>query len=214
MWPGWGGIEYLDKVNAYLRQHNRKVLFVDGNHEWFDQLDYFDSKSPKSSDGHVYIRSNILHIPRGRRWTWDKKNFMGVGGAVSIDKEYRTLGQSWWTQEALTENQAGGIAESASKRPPVDYLFTHDSPQCVPMNNMKVDPDSCIHRGYMDKIGAGARPKIWAHGHYHKKMEYTFGDYIPDFTPTRVYGLDMDGTNGNLGLLDTADDSFRWVSGL
>ena len=213
-WPGYDGIEYLDRLNYVLRRHDRMLVFVDGNHDWHDDLERIDRDNPKSKSGHAYLRSNILHAPRGCYWKWNGKYFMSVGGAVSIDKEWRTPGLSWWEGEQLTDEQADGIIAKMNDRrdngrPDVDYLFTHDCSDKTPFRDrLKPDLKSKIHRQRIDRVIEAVRPKLHFHGHMHTKYEWM--NPIGDDHWVQTYGLECDGMRDNWGILDTETDKFHF----
>lgn len=215
IWPGFDGIEYLDALNARLREHGRNLLFIPGNHEDYDQLDRYESNAPRSKAGQVYLRSHILMVPRGCYWKWGNKYFMGVGGAVSIDKQWRTPGKSWWAGEQLTDDQAYGIVKKMNDRrtngrPDVDYLFTHDCSDKTPFyGRLKPDLDSKIHRQRMDAVIEAVRPTIHFHGHMHTR--YDWQNPISNGTHwVQTYGLECDGMYDNWGILNTETDDFTF----
>jgi DNA repair exonuclease SbcCD nuclease subunit len=193
------GVRFLDTVNHRCRETGVKVYFIPGNHENYDRLDWYARENPREHDKFVYIRSHILYIPRGTSWQWGKTRFVGVGGAVSIDKEYRTFGESWWPQEQLTDDEVDSLR---NRRIYGDVLVTHDSPSIAPFGHRtKNDIDSQIHRMRMNEVGKIVRPKFWFHGHYHTWMpDYTFRH---DYGTARVFGLNCDGFNNTSIYFDT-----------
>lgn len=222
LWPGWAGVRYLDDVNRALIEHNVNLIWLDGNHEDFNQLDALVKLQPKNDNGQTYIRSQILYSPRGCLWTMDNKKFMTVGGAVSIDKQWRTAGKSWWPQEQLTELEEFGIVTRAMDRrqkgkPDVDYLFTHDCHPLTPFTHLINDPDSDAHRQKMKRIFNAVLPKMWFHGHMHAKYAWPLFHAAPfDVSDdhTEVYGLECDGCTDSWGILDTETDRFKFASDL
>lgn len=204
------GVDFLDTLNAELMDNEAMLIWVDGNHENFDRLEWYCKYNPKNQWGQVFIRSNILYSPRGCKFKIDDKMFMTVGGAVSVDKMYRKQGTSWWAQEQLTDSDLGIILERYEASPgKIDYLFTHDCPTTAPFRGrMKNDEESQIHRQRMDKLGKAVKPGMWFHGHMHSKYD---GYDFPLVNPTTtVYGLECDGMRWNWGVLDTDTDSFTW----
>lgn len=197
------GVKYLDVLNDQCRMRGVYVYFVDGNHENHDRLKWYDVNNPSSHQGHTYIRSHILHLPRGSRWEWDGKVFVAVGGAYSIDKAWRREGESWWVGETLTDREVEFKVPNNG-----DYLFTHDCPTNAPFRfRIKDDPDSHIHRQRMDQVGKKVGAKLWFHGHMHEKYEY---DFRHRQGYTQVWGLDKDEEQFNWGVLDTDTDTFTW----
>ena len=88
----------------WLAQLPYTVLFVDGNHENFDQLCRYPVKS--WSGGRIHeLRTNLYHLLRGEVFTLEGQTFFTFGGAKSTDKAQRWPGVSWWPQEeASAEN--------------------------------------------------------------------------------------------------------------
>ena len=79
-----------------------KILFLDGNHENFDEL----KKYPYNNmfEGKVQIISNnIIHLLRGETYRINDKNIFVMGGAASTDKDCRIEGKSWWKEEVPDE---------------------------------------------------------------------------------------------------------------
>jgi DNA repair exonuclease SbcCD nuclease subunit len=203
------GFNYLDALNEECRRHGIKVYFVAGNHENWDRLDWMEKNNPKTYQGLTIIRSHIRYTGRVKRWKLDDKWFQAVGGAVSIDKKSRTLGKSWWAQEAVPESVVKGL-ENAGRQS--DYLLTHDSPTCAPFKfRLKNDPDSEMHRQLMNRVGKVVKPALWFHGHYHTWMEAY--DFMHQSGYSTVYGLDMNGEFYNHVILDTDDDSVTTCTG-
>jgi hypothetical protein len=201
------GVRFLDWTNEALRKTGVKLVFLGGNHENWDHLDWYQKNLPKNTAGHIYVRSHILYTGRVNRWQWDGKWFQAVGGAVSIDKNWRTVGKSLWLQEAIPEPVVYGLEKAGRAS---DYLFTHDAPSCVPMRGLKPDADSTAHRQLMDRIGRAVRPTAWFHGHYHKWMEYSF---MHQEGYSLVYGLDRDFQFWSHVILDTENDSVTAANG-
>lgn len=221
-WPGYSGIVYLDRLNAYCMENDITFTWLDGNHEDHDQLKVLVGLNPQNKNGQTYIRSNIIYSPRGCAWEMDGKRFMTVGGAYSIDKAWRKPHISWWPDETLSDKQLTGIINRANTRrlagkSEVDYLFTHDCHPNTPFKyRIKMDIESQMHREKMREIANAVRPAMWFHGHMHEKYVWTLG-YRPPFTEpevdeetTDVYGLACDGMDDNCGVLDTATSEFTY----
>lgn len=205
------GVEFLDALNAELMDNGIMLVWLDGNHENFDRLDWYVKNNPRNQYGQVFIRSNIVYSPRGCKFKVTRdKTFMTVGGAVSVDKAWRKPHISWWAQEELTDAQLDKIIRNHEASPgKVDYLFTHDCPSNAPFKGRRKDDlDSVAHRQRMDKLGECIKPTLWFHGHMHTKYDgYDFPTYEPT---TKVYGLEMDEMRWNWGILDTETDDFEW----
>lgn len=201
------GHRFLDAANEVLRNNGLKLYFVGGNHENWDHLDWHEKCGAKDFNGHVFIRSHILYTGRENRWIWDGKTFQAVGGAYSIDRNLRTVSKDLWLQEEVPERVVWKIENVGLQS---DYLFTHDSPSCVPYGNLKPDAQSTVHRALMDRIGKVTRPNLWFHGHYHKWMEYSF---MHQQGYSTVYGLDRDFQFYSHVILDTNSNQITLANG-
>lgn len=221
-WPGWFGMVFTDRLNAALIDANIRLIWLDGNHEGFDAIDRLKKYGLRNTRGQLFLRSNILYSPRGTSWIMDNKRFMTIGGAYSIDKEWRTVGESWWPQEQLTDQEVLGIVNNAIGRrernkPEVDYLFTHDCHPHTPFKfRLKNDPESNMHRDKIKTIVDALRPRMWWHGHMHEKYDWTLPHGAP-FDPaegsvTKVYGLADGVEKDSWGILDTETDTFTFES--
>lgn len=92
-WPLTGeGLDYLAWLSAELDDADLSVIFVDGNHEDHRAL----RQLPARPDGFVEVTDRILWAPRGHRWTWQGVRFLALGGAYSIDRQYRKLDSGRW----------------------------------------------------------------------------------------------------------------------
>jgi predicted phosphodiesterase len=207
IWPGPGGDKFLRKLNKYLDEADLNLYFVDGNHEDFPKLKELrggqEGIAPLIWAGvENPTPRRIRHIPRGHVWEWDGVTFMGVGGAVSIDRQWRIPGQSWWPEETLSPAQEEYALEQAAKFSPVDVFVSHDAPTSIPMQGLIPDPQSTWHRQVISDIARAAAPRLWFHGHFHKYLEYKFG-YGDD--ETQVYGLDCDATRDSWAVLTLPD---------
>ena len=222
LWPGWAGVRFLDEVNAALIDNKVNLMWLDGNHEDFDQLESLIKLQPKNKNGQTYIRSQILYSPRGCLWEMNNKIFMTVGGAVSIDRKWRVPHESWWPQEQLTDVEVYGIVARAIDRrqkdkPNVDYLFTHDCHPLTPFKNLIDDPTSSMHRDKIKRIFNAVLPSMWFHGHMHTKYTWPlfhalpFEDFAVGDKHTEVYGLECDGMFYNWGILDTETNKFEFA---
>jgi predicted phosphodiesterase len=211
VWPGAEGREFLDEVSFDLQLAGMELWFVDGNHEWHPELIALREEERRNgNDGLVPIDrddrdlATIYWIPRGHRWTWHRKTWMGLGGAVSVDAAARTKGKSWWPEETFTGEQL----KHATRPGKVHVMLTHDSPSAVRMSfgqppsfwDVMDLARSEAHREQLQDIVDKIQPEVLIHGHYHRDVRQTIEPY-----GTKVIGLDMDGENRNYTLFDTRD---------
>jgi hypothetical protein len=126
-WPNdRQGYSFLRKVEKRLVLRGLNLWWVDGNHENFDQL----KRLPLQPDRTQWLRDAMgqfspvmRHLPRGYRWTWENSTWVAVGGATSVDRQYRTPMVDWFPAEELTDEQAGAIIADG----PADVVAAHDT---------------------------------------------------------------------------------------
>ena len=178
IWHGDSGTRFLDDVNDELEKRDMWLFFVDGNHENFDILYSYDLNR---ADGTRPVRSRIIHLPRGLRWEWSGHRFGALGGAHSVDRQWRKEDVSWWPEEWVSDSELQSFAAGG----PVDILFMHDSPEGAP--NMIVDSGTNtfnfpiedinlanMHRKRLAEVVNTTSPALIMHGHYHKFMQGTY----------------------------------------
>lgn len=150
------------------------VLFVDGNHDNHDW--WAKQQVSEMFGGKVQIHphaANIVHLMRGEVYTIDGMTFFAFGGGVSIDKQYRTEGVSWWAGEQATtvqiENARGNLGRVGSK---VDFILSHTMPRsliaAIPMFSRKLCPDTCAE--FLEEVLATVEYRAWFCGHFHVDM--------------------------------------------
>ena len=117
-----------DYWTEWLNNKPWTTLFVDGNHEnhhrlnRLSKIEMFDSIVGKVSD-------SIYHLKRGNIYTIQNKTFFCMGGALSIDKQHRTEGVSWWPEERPSYMEKEyGLQNLEKVNNKVDYILTHTLP--------------------------------------------------------------------------------------
>lgn len=95
------------------------VHFTDGNHDHLPSL--LGHTQPTE------VAPNLIYCPRGSVLDLDGRRVAFFGGARSMDRAQRVLGESWWEEEEPTEEEAARL-EGAG---PVDLLITHTPPESV-----------------------------------------------------------------------------------
>lgn len=192
LWPGSAGMRFLHDISAAAAEHELPVLWVDGNHEDFDQLEDY----PIGPDGLRRIRPWIWHLPRGFRWTWSGLRFAALGGATSLDRPARTPHVSWWPGEEITWADAQRAVEGGE----TDVLLTHDCPAGVDIPGLppaSVWPPEELrranaHRALLRTVVDELRPTHLFHGHFHSRYDAELP--LPGGPAVAVTGLDCDGT--------------------
>lgn len=184
--------KFLDKAKNSLVRFGVSTWFIDGNHEEHPRLSRESGDEPNA----VNLGGSLFYIRRGGKVKVGGVEVVGLGGAASIDRLYRTPGRDWFSEEFLTEEDIEKVSETG--RAPV--LITHDAPSgwAIPglIARESIDPlwvpllDECTkHRIEMRRALEIVRPKLLIHSHYHSGYELISQE---NWGQMRVVGLDRD----------------------
>lgn len=203
----WKPYKFLDGINKSAEQLGLTVLFVDGNHEQHHWLNV----QPVDEDGVRRLRERVWHLPRGFWWEFSGVRFLALGGAHSVDRQYRRRDVDWFAEEHLS------IADlhRASQAREVDVIVSHDAPNDVEIPGITSIVDystappfppedlvqSELHRSLVGQVVDELSPRYLVHGHYHIRYG-GFRQSIRGFA-TRVEGLDCDGSSFHDNILVT-----------
>lgn len=189
--------EYLEALDAALG--DMPLYFIDGNHERFPWL----LERPTDARGVRPVSARIAHLPRGYRWTWRGRSWLALGGAHSVDRQFRTPDVEWWSEETVTPDDVRRAIEPGA----VDVLVCHDAPAGIPVPHTYPDgtfplEDERIGEAHRDTVRAvvdGTHPRLIAHGHFHQHYRSTLGT-------AAVIGLahDHHDPEFNVAFIDTA----------
>ena len=142
------------------------IIYVDGNHENFVMLNQCQLVEYHGALMHQ-IDEHIFHVLRGEIMTLEGKTFLCIGGAVSIDKIYRTPYLSWWPEEEITYHDIDNALSNLEKvNNKVDYVITHCCDSHTVIKAFGYRKDICTDQlSFIDKI---VDYKHWYFGHYHE----------------------------------------------
>jgi calcineurin-like phosphoesterase family protein len=217
------GQEYLDAVNAELGMGGVRMVFIQGNHDKVSLI----AEKYSMVDGFYFIRSNIWYAPNGVTWSPDsgKTNFIALGGAYSVDKQWRLKQERamayksyspeiaemysnplsetlWFPEEEMTDKDMDTILDGVTDR--IDVILAHDKPtSSSPPMNLYPIPECQPNQARLQRALTTLKPKLFVHGHLH--VRYTemlrTGD---DDTFTQILGLGSDGS-------DKASDAWEFL---
>lgn len=118
-------------------------------------------------DNPSVARKHSQHIHDGTV----ENDMMFVGGAISIDRRYRTEGFDWWPDEQLTDDEFTAIMGVYSVAQP-NCMVTHDCPIGIyPMLHSHHIGDKARTSLALEKMWQIHKPKVWVFGHHHKSMD-------------------------------------------
>lgn len=154
------------------------VLFIDGNHERYDH--WAERPCEEWHGGQVQRlrdHSPIRRLCRGQVYDLDGCKIFTMGGAASVDKDWRTPYIDWWPQELPDESNF----EDARKNLDacgwqVDYVITHTcsnrmlSKALYPNPGWQA-PDHDRLTDYLDSLEDKLAFKHWYFGHMHQDCD-------------------------------------------
>lgn len=164
----WDGGIADSVVQELLQDLPCTVLFLDGNHENFDELEQYPVE--EWNGGKVqFIKEDIIHLMRGQVYEIEGKTFFTFGGGNSIDKRMRTPHITWWPQEMPSEEEyEEGLRNLEKVDWAVDYVLTHTCPEHIAhMLVTDVYPGEGELQRYFDEISQQLDFCMWLFGHWH-----------------------------------------------
>lgn len=165
------------------------TLFVDGNHENFDLLEFF---RPVPWRGGLIrqIRPSVFHLCRGSVFDLDGKKLFVMGGAASHDMpdgilrqgpalkqqrkaldrrraHYRVEHESWWRQELPSQEEYRRALENLDAAHwAVDLVVTHCAPtELHTLLRPSLPPDELTE--FLSRVRRELSYGAWYCGHYH-----------------------------------------------
>ena len=193
---GDAGINYYANENDYilknsLLQYPITFFCIHGNHEERPE-NIKTYKKKKFHDGIVYYEEdypNILFAKDGEIYNINGKSILVIGGAYSVDKEYRLLkGWSWFKDEQPNKEIVKYIEKQITKQRYFDIVLTHTCPIKTEPRHMflpfidqsKVDKTTEL---LLQRIADWITFDNWYFGHFHGhwdngKYHMLFEDYV------------------------------------
>lgn len=163
------------------------MFCIQGNHEErpenissYHEVEIFGGK--------VYIEddySNLIFAKNGEFYNIDGKSVLVIGGAYSVDKEYRLLyGYKLFKDEQLSQYEMNNILDKYNGKN-IDIILSHTCPYkyeprevfMTGLDQSKVDKTM---EHFLDEVEEKVNYKKWYCGHYHTekqidKLEFMFG---------------------------------------
>lgn len=203
IWPGVVGARYINAIQQTLKQNKQQLYVVPGNHEDYAQVQNIQY----GIDGLQHLTQNINFVPRGFRMEWEGRSIVSLGGANSIDREWREPNRTWWKEESITLGDIYKTVEGGQ----ADIMFAHDCAYGVqiPLNHRDsgwtaaglayAQESRMMLRAAVDIV----QPKLFMHGHYHVFYNTlnVLNDGNADYE-TQFVGLNMDDHDNSNALLN------------
>lgn len=151
----------------WLNKKNYTTLFIDGNHENHSLLNSYPVEIWNGGKIHK-IRDSVFHLMRGQVFTINNHTFFTMGGANSVDKDWRTPGKSWWPEEMPSNDEyIEANLNLYNYENEVDYIITHTAPTSI-VNQLipEIKPPDRL-TDFLEDIKKSVKYKHWYFGHFH-----------------------------------------------
>lgn len=166
----WMGSKYENDILDYINNIGIQVLFIDGNHDNHILLRQYPIQNKFGGKVRV-IRDNIIYLLRGEVYTINDKKFLTIGGARSIDRDFRIKNVSWWEEEILNEKERSNTLYNLHlNNYKIDYIITHTIFNEV-INELVQNPTLDEVSIFLDEIKSIVTFDCWYFGHLHEDLE-------------------------------------------
>jgi len=143
------------------------TLFVDGNHENHERLKTLPRITMFGNDVGV-VSDSIFHLLRGNVYDIDNLKLLTIGGASSVDRNYRTEFIDWWSSELLSFRDINNCLDNLDiVDNNVDYILTHTCPESIGdlLELSFINVDSNMK--FFEQLTNSVKFKHWFFGHFH-----------------------------------------------
>ena len=171
----FGGNYYCNKKDNVFKEaiseYDINIFVIRGNHdanpakvchniEKYDNIGEIEDNFP-----------NIFYARNGLIYNIEKKSFLVLGGAYSVDKFYRlSKGYMWFSDEQMTEQEKNDFLENYPDK--VDVILSHtcpyaNMPKHLFLNNIDQSTVDNSMELFLDKVKLKVKYNNWFFGHYH-----------------------------------------------
>ncbi len=152
-WYGYVSTPYRFDNNT-LQNNNVKIYWCDGNHEDHDSIKKIENNE---------VIPNVFYMKRGSVLTLeDGRKILFIGGAYSIDKDYRTPGRDWFPEETISQQDIYNLPEEK-----IDIVISHTAPIEFKIPDYHEDFYRDPSRYALSLVLEKYQPKLWYFGHMH-----------------------------------------------
>jgi len=146
----------------HIKNKGIPILWCDGNHE-----DHWALARRESDE----LAPDVFYMPRGSTYDLpDGRRILFMGGAHSIDKQWREFGTDWFPEEVIDHGDIDNLPPDDTR---IDILISHTcSMELLPImlehDSRKVSDPSNYALSIIVSI---FKPSFWYFGHWHYKKK-------------------------------------------
>lgn len=165
------------------------ILAIHGNHEARPyELETYIEKL--WNGGIVYVEEsypNLLFAKDGEIYSFGNKKGIAIGGAYSVDKNYRcTIGLPWFESEQPTDDIKQYVEKKLTEANwKMDYVFSHTCPLAYEPTDLflsfidQTEVDKTTEK-WLSRIESKLDYGRWYFGHFHDNREYHKAEMLFD----------------------------------
>ena len=191
-------------INYYMNKRDKKLknkisnlpitlVCIHGNHEARPQnISSYILTSKAELNCNCWVEPEYPNIlfPMDGLMTINDKNFLILGGAYSVDKEYRLKnGWNWFSDEQMSEDERNRILNLIEYLNHYDYILSHtapisEEPTYLFLNFIDQSKVDKTMENFLEKVKNQITFTKWFFGHYHDdailndKFRIMFNDII------------------------------------
>lgn len=189
---GDAGINYfLDKTDQKLKRQLSKLpirfFMVHGNHE-AHPYEIPSYREKEWHGGNVYYEEeypNLLFAKDGEIYDFDGKRGIVIGGAYSVDKDFRIMsGMPWYASEQPSSEIKAYVEKQLKKCGwTVDYVLSHTCPRHLEPTDLFLDfiTQERIDKtteNWMSELHEKLTYEKWYFGHFHGERVYNSAEML------------------------------------
>lgn len=153
--------EFVNATAQRVRETGIPLYFIRGNH---DDRDYLDALLDNPFEP-AEVAPGLIYVPDGALIPFGNTDIAFLGGAYSVDRAHRILGESWWEDEEPSIEAVQHFVDDAAQAP---VMVIHELPRNARNVNgrhhmMEALPSRDVAQQAVDAV----RPKIVFNGHMH-----------------------------------------------
>lgn len=118
-----------------------------------------------------FINESVIHLMRGQVYIINGLKIFTMGGAESVDKQFRREGKTWWKEEIPSKDEYNEALDNLDNHNwDVDYIITHTASMNI-MESMCYIKENNSLNSFFNMLEKDLRFKHWYFGHFHDDID-------------------------------------------